>query len=324
MLKTELKPVSVRQWMLTGYLALMLAAPGWAAAQGSGGIVVFGTSLSDPGNAFALLGATNTPPDYSVDPFLVPDRPYARGGQHFSNGATWVEQLARPLGLAGSVRPAFASNAGATNFAVGGARARAFGDAPDLSRQVGAFLSGSGGSAPSEALYVVEMGGNDLRDALVAATDDARFLIIGDAIGSIARNIAALYGAGARKFLVWSAPDLGLTPAILGLDQLRPGTAAGASFLSQTFNFHLDLALADLAHFPGISIRRLDAFGKLHDIVNRPQDFGLSNVNTACITPSVAPFACTDPDEFLFWDGIHPTGAGHAIIAHEAATALAR
>ena len=70
-------------------------------------IVVFGTSLSDSGNAFALRGGTNTPPDYILDPLLVPAAPYARGGHHFSNGATWVEQFARSLRLAGSVRPAF-------------------------------------------------------------------------------------------------------------------------------------------------------------------------------------------------------------------------
>ena len=87
-------------------------------------IVVFGQSLSDPGNAFALRGGTNTPPDYILDPLLVPGAPYARGGHHFSNGATWVEQFARSLGLAGSVRPAYQSSSDATNFAVAGARAR--------------------------------------------------------------------------------------------------------------------------------------------------------------------------------------------------------
>src|SRR5215211_4626435 len=88
-------------------------------------MIVFGTSLSDSGNAFALRGGTNTPPDYGLDPLLVPGAPYARGGHHFSNGATWVEQLARSLGLAPSVRPAFrGSSARATNYAVGGARAR--------------------------------------------------------------------------------------------------------------------------------------------------------------------------------------------------------
>ena len=36
------------------------------------GIVVFGTSLSDSGNAFALVGEAGTPPDYELGPFLIP------------------------------------------------------------------------------------------------------------------------------------------------------------------------------------------------------------------------------------------------------------
>ena len=36
------------------------------------------------------------------------------------------------------------------------------------------------------------------------------------------------------------------------------------------------------------------------------------------MTPGIAPFTCQRPDEFLFWDGIHPTKAVHAIIANEA------
>ena len=70
-----------------------VSVPGAAAAP-FGRIVAFGTSLSDSGNAFALRGGANTPPDYLLDPLLVPNAPYARGGHHFSNGATWVEQLA--------------------------------------------------------------------------------------------------------------------------------------------------------------------------------------------------------------------------------------
>lgn len=322
--------MSLRQWILTAALALAVGAPAHAA----GGIVVFGTSLSDPGNAFALLGATNTAPDYSVDLTLVPDRPYARGGQHFSNGGTWIEQYARPLGFAASVQPAFRDGgARGTNYAFGGARARDENSAvpppqptpPGLSVQVGAFLRDAGAAAPSDALYVVEMGGNDLRDALVAANDNDRIIILNDAIRSIVGNIGQLYAAGARKFLLWSAPDLGLTPAILTIDRFRPGTAGGATFLSMTFNTFLDQAVAqNLGGLPGISIRRLDAFTKLNEIVSRPAAFGLTNVNTACIMPNVAPFVCSDPDSYLFWDGIHPTAAGHAIIAHEAARVLSQ
>src|SRR5580765_2452239 len=62
-------------------------------------LVTFGTSLSDSGNAFALTNTVATPPDYSLDALLIPSAPYARGGHHLTNGATWVEDLAKSLKL---------------------------------------------------------------------------------------------------------------------------------------------------------------------------------------------------------------------------------
>jgi phospholipase/lecithinase/hemolysin len=320
MRKTQMKRTSANGWLSIACLALALAAPEWAAAKPpSGQLVVFGTSLSDPGNAFALRGGTNTPPDYSVDPFLVPDRPYAKGGHHFSNGATWIEQYAKSRGLATSAQPAFrSSNPKAANFAVGGARARDEGEA-HLAFQVNAFLSKVGRIAANDALYVIEMGSNDLRDALEAGGD---FGIIFDAIAAISANIRELYDAGARNFLVWNAPDLGLTPAIRSIE---PDATGIARIFSQLFNDSLDferqLLTNDLT-LDGIAITLFDVFGKLDDIVANPQDFGLTNVTEACITPSAPPFACKKPDEYLFWDGIHPTRAMHAIIANEAAMLL--
>ena len=289
-------------------------------------IVVFGQSLSDPGNAFALRGGTNTPPDYVLDPLLVPGAPYARGGHHFSNGATWVAQFARSIGLAGSVRPAYQSSSDATNFAVAGARAREDGSNVNLPEQVDAFLQPAGGAAPADALYVIEMGGNDIRDALVAylvGGPPAAAAVLTDANISIAQAINTLYGAGARRFLVWKAPDVGLTPAIGILNQASPGAKQLATGLTQLFNSGLDSVVAQFeAVLPGIKIDRLDAFGLLKNLVAHPEAFGLTDVTSPCITPYVAPFTCGTPDEFLFWDGIHPTKAVHDIIAQEAATVL--
>lgn len=306
-----------RKRIVAACLGFMLAVPLAAEAQTAfSRIVVFGTSLSDPGNAFALVGGTNTPPDWSVDPFLVPDRPYAKGGHHFSNGATWIEQYAGPRGLSASVNPAFrGASPKAANYAVGGARARAVENNMHLSLQVGSFLRDAGGVASPDALYVVEMGGNDIRDALFSGDPS----LLNAAADAIADNIRLLHAAGATKFLVWNAPNLGLTPAIIGAG---PGAVAFAGFLSQTFNFQLDTALASL---PGdIELRRLDVFQKLHAVVGAPENFGLTNVDTACITPGVPPFTCKNADEYVFWDGIHPTRATHAILAHEAAAALGR
>jgi outer membrane lipase/esterase len=285
-------------------------------------LVVFGTSLSDPGNAFALAGGVNTPPDYSVDMFLVPDRPYARGGHHFSNGPTWVEQLARQLRLAASANPAFrGANSQATNYAVGGARARDAGASFNLADQVDAFLADVY-SAPANALYVIEMGGNDLRDALVAAAQTgnpaAAFTIAQDAVDAINDQVMRLYVAGARNFLVWNAPDIGLTPAI----NRDPMAAGFANKIAQFFNGNLQLRLSQLATMPAIRITLFDVYAKLNTVVAEPQLFDLRNVTSACITPDVPPFACKKADDFLFWDGIHPTKAGHAILAEEAARLL--
>src|SRR5947208_1318127 len=98
--RTPMKAIVRRLTILSVWTFLaslvMLGASAIPTAQSRfSGIVVFGTSLSDPGNAFALSGDAGTPPDFTLNPLLVPSAPYAKGGHHFSNGATWIEQFAR-------------------------------------------------------------------------------------------------------------------------------------------------------------------------------------------------------------------------------------
>jgi phospholipase/lecithinase/hemolysin len=302
-------------------LAFALTAAGAAEAQSRfSGIVVFGTSLSDPGNAFALTGDAGTPPDFTLSPLLIPSAPYAKGGHHFSNGATWIEQFARAAGLSDSVRPALL-DPNATNYAVGAARAYNDGVNFNLTRQVDAFLDHSRNVASVQALYVIEMGSNDIRDAFaVYATGGDGGPILQQAIASIAANIQRLYVAGARDFLVWLPPNVALTPALRSLPTAAQGLAG---YLTQVFDHNLADALVQLsAGLPGTSFARLDAYQLLNAIVADPAAFSLANVTAPCLTPSVAPFTCQHADGYLFWDGIHPTKTGHAILAAEAAKTL--
>ena len=322
--------LSVSRWLFVGCLIAMLApAERMSARPAFSGIVVFGTTLSDPGNGFVLLGENGTPPDYQLDSSLIPTVPYARGGHHLSNGATWIEQLGKSLSLGGSVKPALRGSAQATNFAIGTARARVVPvpiGQPDISLtgQVDAFLLQSGGVADPDALYVIEMGGNDVRDAFDSGDPVIAAGILNAALSSIAANVLRLYQAGAREFLVMNVPNIALTPAVRALGPLAVEPATDA-----TTAFNLGLSgplpndvLDQLSLLPGSSFHLLNAFQLLDDINDDPAAFGLTNVEDACVTPDVPPFKCDKPDQFLFWDGLHPTKVGHALLAAEAASVL--
>jgi outer membrane lipase/esterase len=88
------------------------------------------------------------------------------------------------------------------------------------------------------------------------------------------------------------------------------------------FNGGLTQALQQLALLPGVTFERLDAYQLLTAITDDPAGFNLTNIMTACVTPNIAPFTCKPVDDYLFWDGIHPTKAGHAILSREAAIVL--
>lgn len=334
--------------LFTVVLAFVLLAPGLASADDRFGrhrpidrIVVFGDSLSDPGNAFALLGGqTVAPPDYGmtgVDALgipeviaLIPEAPYAT--RRFSNGPTWIELLADAIGLGSSVKPALAGSDGrASNYAVGGATA--FGAGPtDLGAQVDFFLRDVRGRAPDDALYVIEIGGNDIRAAIGAAlAGEDPMIVIDAALASVAHNIGKLHYAGARKFLVWNAPDLGRTPALQRLNALvAPGIARLGTALAAGYGQRFQGVLDGLGALPGIAIVRFNAFVLLAEVQANPRRFGLQDATTACIQPNVpefgfpsaTPFRCAQPDRHFFWDGIHPTRAGHTVVAFLVGKAL--
>lgn len=313
-----MKNVRMGKYLLA-VIILLLGMPLAEAADPSR-LIVFGDSLSDPGNDFVLTL------DVSFPPFeLIPSAAYARGGLHFSNGPTWVEQLGRRLQLGLSTGPALLAPKVFSNYAVGGSRARQVGDT-SLATQVGWYLRDARGVAPANALYVVYMGDNDLRDALTAlATDPSGATsgsILSAAMTALQDNILALYAAGARHFLIPNAPNLALLPAVHLQGPLAEGAAQQ---LSTNFNLGLTQLLNGLEASVPIKITRLDVYSLLAEVVAAPKNFGLTDVVDSCITPGVLRGAyCATPDTYLFWDGIHPTRVGHALLAQRAYAALSQ
>lgn len=291
-------------------------------------VVVFGASLSDTGNSFVWLSdpanqhcgtRLSVPPYEALDDLRVPDGPYAKGGHHFTNGATWVEGLARYLALAGNARPAFKSGGfKASNYAVGGARAVAYFCRFNLPDQINAYINDFPQTSP-RTLVAIEIGGNDVRDALTAfaaGQDPAPY--IQNALSGLANGIATLYARGARKFLLTNVADVAKAPAVILLDQQFPGIAQAATQLSLLFNQGFAGVVQMANSLSGAEARVLDLYGTLNTIVGDPGAFGFANVTDACVMPNQPPYHCKKPDEYVFWDGIHPTKATHAIVAQKA------
>jgi len=309
-MKTSIRALGALAAILLGALSGGSAWAGIADNQ----LVVFGDSLSDPGNHYFIFHQA------SAAPYLpVPDAPYNIGGHHFSNGPTWVEQLTRETGSPSSGLPALARPGVYSNYAVGRARARP--NAPvfaafDLGTQVGLFLNDARGQAPSGPTYVIWIGSNDIDDALNALQADpsgaTSMAIIHDALAATAGNIQVLWAAGARDFLVINIPDVGITPAVEGLG---PQASAVATQLSAAYNAGLGQLVAQLQALPQMRLRTFDVFGYLHAVVANPAAFQIADAQTPCLAFFVVANAvCAHPGQRLFWDGIHPTAAGHEIV----------
>ena len=86
------------------------------------------------------------------------------------------------------------------------------------------------------------------------------------------------------------------------------------------------LSIPDLT----IRIHRFDAFSLVKDVIGNSGEFGLSNVTDAALDlarftpPFASPYPVVEnPEDYLFWDYIHPTTAGHELIGNAAFDALA-
>jgi phospholipase/lecithinase/hemolysin len=180
---------------------------------------------------------------------------------------------------------------------------------------------GDYGSASADALYVVQFGGNDIRDALIAAQTGSEdpFGVLNRAVQGVVSSISTLYGLGAKNFLVANAPNLANAPAVVMI-----GASGVAGFFTAYYNGMLEGHLQVLGNtYRDINIIRLDMAGFTDDVVNNPGNYGLTDTATPCLNFLAEKDAkCDNPDEHLFWDGLHPTAAAHDALGDFATTAV--
>lgn len=282
-----------KQVVATGFFLLSFLLPLKAMATNFSQLYVFGDSLSDTGNAFTATRG------------LVPPPPYFDG--RFSNGLIWVDYLAQDLGLNPSPN---------TNFAFGGATTGSGNTIlprlPGLQQEVDGFTQANPTADPN-GLYIVWAGGNDFLGGGV--TDPT------GPITNLSKAVTSLAGVGAQNIMVVNLPNLGLIPISSSNSQV----SSTLSYLSGTYNSGLAQTLNALKPQLGtdVNLTFLDTNSLFNQIITNPAEFNFTNVTDACLSVlSCVSGNQNEQNQYLFWDGIHPTTAGHQLIADLAFSSL--
>ena len=282
-LKTVRKIILALTLILLAFMTSLVLATG--RVEPINELNVFGDSLSDVGQVFQATGG-----------MYPPNPTYFQG--RYSNGWVWVEYLADRLHL---------SSRQTNNFASGGATTGSDRNSlvPGLVTQVQLFTKTHQQPNPN-ALYVLWAGANDYLQGVSNATVP---------VENVARAITSLADMGAKNILVANLPDLGQLPATR-----TSNNSVSLSGLTQAHNQRLRRSLKLLSQqYPNLQIVTMDANKLYFEASANPAAFCFTNVISACLSGTRA---CGNPDQYLFWDSIHPTTAAHRILAERAFSVL--
>jgi cholinesterase len=268
-------------------LAILLTTTVLVSAANRAAVIVYGDSFSDNGNLFRVIG--------------IPQPPYWNG--RYSNGPVAVENLAAGLGVPLLDDAWGGATTGIGNFVDNGTTGTlGYDNLPGMTTTFNATRNLFPPALISSSLFVVWGGINDF------ATNGLSTTTADQAVADVLAIVTGLQAKGAKQILVPGIPDLGLTPYYLG--QSKAGLA---NYVSEYFNQRLRSALPKGVVF-------YDTAGLYRKMIGNPGSYGLTNVTQACY--NAQGMVCSAPDQYLYWDTLHPTAHVHQILASEFSGAI--
>jgi outer membrane lipase/esterase len=293
--------------MTEGTKRLMAAACGLSIALLAGAasaqslyssVTIFGDSLSDPGNIPKFFGLNYPPPPYY--------------NNQFSNGPIYAYYIDGLLGI----------NTPFQDYAIGGAKTGVgnIGGLPG-NPKIGLPNAGIDGeltyymqSHPtpgSRDLFFVWGGANDyfsvlpslgtlngsaLRSYLLSPTGPVTMTV-----DNLVADIKRLAQIGVKNFVVPNLPDLGDTPDYNG----NATTKSQGGIVADAHNQRLAQALGQLQQQLHVNITIVDVGAVFKDLIANPGKYGITNITDQC---NANPACVANHLNYLFWDGVHPTG----------------
>ena len=290
------------RWRQRGLAATAIAAmwtPAPLLAQGTSfaSITGFGDSYADtgsaPGGAFRLLG------------FPCPAGPPTNPTCRFSQGTNFVDSLQSIYNL-----PPL------TNYAVGGAQTgntNVIPGLPGFAQEVASFVASGRRFSPSD-LLAISIGGNDQALFNSANTVPQIQALAVTSANNAVNGVQQLIGLGAHN-IAWVSPGNPFYfPAPFGDPAL---SFAQREAWARTYFQQLKVLLAPAAH-AGTRIFLFDLETLQARIVANPGQYGFAS-SGSCLatlgTPGCLAASTATQNSFFYWDTIHPTSAGFALIA---------
>jgi phospholipase/lecithinase/hemolysin len=263
-------------------------------------LVVFGDSLSDNGNLFALTG--------------FPQPPAWEGRS--SNGPVYAEQLADLLDMKLDDRAFAGAEASDTSPPVIVNPATGQPLPINLSTQIAGYLADlDGHKAPHGTTALINIGSNDYDGFLLSSLAKTPAEIqaeipafVASVVGSIDQSINQLTQAGIDHIVLFTLPDFGFTP---NAQAAGPQVAAFAHQLDVINNAALEQMASTHSN-----VQVVDAFLFSESVFTDPTAFGFNpDLNFEWVQQLAAGTHQFAPNELAFFDGEHPTEAGHSVLA---------
>lgn len=226
---------------------------------------------------------------------------------------------------------------------------------PSLGLSVQAFLL-EHTDINDESVYFIFAGNNDYLNVLQFDSNyntDVMSTYIDNVLDNLGASVHKLSQAGARRFIVMGIPYIGETPKFVKTMNREVLNAA-----AEQHNQRLKALISSWqAQYPAADFLFIDMQDYFAKALNNPQDYGFTNTTDACIDVKFSlfsrlknsPFAnnyvlqyaqvlqahderlafgeqnyrmCDTPDDYLFWDEIHPSTRAHHLLAFEICTTM--
>lgn len=297
--------------IVTGIGLWLALSTGFATAQNQySSITVFGDSLSDPGNIPRFFGLNLPPPPYFQN--------------QFSNGSIYAKYLDGLFDISVPLNDYAIGGAYSGTQNVGGLPGNPLVGLPNagVDGEISLYLSGNPHPTAHD-LFIVWAGANDYFGFLSATPPPAGatpaqltslFLApngpVTNAITNIVADVKRLAAAGVKNFVVPNLPNLGATPNY----GASPATSVPATLLASLHDQALPQALSQLQQQFNVNITIVDIGTVFADVTRNPAKYGIdpNHISDQCI---LSPACVAQHQNYLFWDGVHPTGLVQQILS---------